>query len=75
MVCHSGGKEGNGIFNDALNTFIYSYMASDISVKDHGIAGEETRCRHMGYSFRIAARVLLYAPSHIQISILRPLLC
>ena len=27
---------------------------------------EETRCRHMGYSFRLAARVLLYAPSHRQ---------
>ena len=27
---------------------------------------EETRCRHMGYSFRITARVLLYAPSHRQ---------
>ena len=25
---------------------------------------EETRCRHMGYSFRLAARVLLYATSH-----------
>ena len=27
---------------------------------------EETRCRHIGYSFRLAARVLLYAPSNIQ---------
>ena len=27
---------------------------------------EETRCRHMGYSFRLAARVLLYASSHRQ---------
>ena len=27
---------------------------------------EETRCRHMGYSFWLAARVLLYAPSHRQ---------
>ena len=26
----------------------------------------ETRCRHIGYSFRLAARVLLYAPSHRQ---------
>ena len=30
------------------------------------IAKEETRCRHMGYSFRLTARVLLYAPSHKQ---------
>ena len=27
---------------------------------------EETRCCHMGYSFRLTARVLLYAPSHRQ---------
>ena len=27
---------------------------------------EETCCRHMGYSFRLTARVLLYAPSHRQ---------
>ena len=25
---------------------------------------KETRCRHIGYSFRLAARVLLYAPFH-----------
>ena len=40
--------------------FIYDYMASDHSVR------EETCCRHMGYSFQLAARVLLYAPSHRQ---------
>ena len=34
-------------------------------VKDHS-AREETRFSHMGYSFRLAARVLLYAPSHRQ---------
>ena len=27
---------------------------------------EETRCRNMDYSFRLAARVLLYVPSHRQ---------
>ena len=30
---------------------------------------EETRCRHVGYSFRLTARVLLYAPDHRQDSI------
>ena len=30
------------------------------------IAREETRCRLIGYSFRLTARVLLYAPSHRQ---------
>ena len=29
-------------------------------------AWEETRCRHIGYSFRSAARVVLYASSHRQ---------
>ena len=27
---------------------------------------KETRCRYIGYSYRLAARVLLYAPSHRQ---------
>ena len=30
------------------------------------IVREETRCCHMGYSLRLAATVLLYAPSHRQ---------
>ena len=42
--------------------FIYGYMASDIWYRTIQIAREETRCRHMGYCFRLAARVLLYAP-------------
>ena len=36
-------------------------------VKDHSDSErEKTRCRHMGYSFRLAARVLLYASSRRQ---------
>ena len=35
-------------------------------VKTTQIAREETRCRHMGYSFRLAAMGLLYASSHRQ---------
>ena len=46
--------------------FIYSYMASDIWYRINQIVREETRCRLMGYSFRLTARVLLYAPSHRQ---------
>ena len=34
-------------------------------IKDHS-ESEETRCRHMGYSFQLAARVLLYASSQRQ---------
>ena len=44
--------------------FIYGYMASYIWLRTLLIVREETRCRHIGYSFRLAARVLLYAPSH-----------
>ena len=47
--------------------FIYGNMASDIWQRTIQIARKETRCRHyMGYSFRLSARVLLYAPSHRQ---------
>ena len=46
--------------------FIYGYMASDIWLRTILIVREETRCRHIGYSYRLAARVLLYAPSHRQ---------
>ena len=46
--------------------FIYGYMASDIWLRTILIVREETRCRHIGYSFRLAARVLLYASSHRQ---------
>ena len=46
--------------------FIYGYMASDILLRTILIVRKETRCRHIGYSFRLAARVLLYAPSHRQ---------
>ena len=33
-------------------------------VEDTQNAKEETHCRHMGYSFQLAAWVLLYASSH-----------
>ena len=46
--------------------FIYGYMASDIWLRTILIVRKETRCRHIGYSFRLAARVLLYARSHRQ---------
>ena len=49
---------------------IYGYMVSDIWLRTILIARKETRCRHIGYSYRLAARlaarVLLYAPSHRQ---------
>ena len=46
--------------------FIYDYMASDIWLSTILIVRKETRCRNIGYSYRLTARVLLYAPSHRQ---------
>ena len=46
--------------------FIYGYMASDVWLRTILIVRKETRCRHIGYSYRLTARVLLYAPSHRQ---------
>ena len=46
--------------------FIYGYMASDIWLRTILIVRKETHCRHIGYSYRLTARVLLYAPSHKQ---------
>ena len=46
--------------------FIYGYMASDIWLRTILIVRKKTRCRHIGYSYRLTARVLLYATSHRQ---------
>ena len=46
--------------------FIYCYMASDIWLRTILIVRKETCCRHIGYSLRLTARVLLYAPFHRQ---------
>ena len=40
--------------------FIYGYMASEIWLRTILIVRKETRCRHIGYSYRLTARVLLY---------------
>ena len=46
--------------------FIYGYMVSDIWLRTILIVRKETRCRYIGYSYRLTARVLLYAPFHRQ---------
>ena len=46
--------------------FIYGYMVSDIWLRAILIVRKETRCRHIGYSLWLTAKVLLYAPSHSQ---------
>ena len=61
-------RKGNVLFNDALNIFylpVYG-VRHNLWLRTTQIAREETRFRHMGYSFRLAAMVLLYASSHIQ---------
>ena len=46
--------------------FIDGYLASDIWLRTILIVRKETRCRHIGYSYRLTARVILYASSHRQ---------
>ena len=41
-------------------------MVSDIWLRTILIARKETCCRQISYSYRLTARVLLYAPSHRQ---------
>ena len=53
-------------FTTHSTDFIYGYMASDIWLRTILIVRKETRCRHIGYSYRLTAKVLLYAPSHRQ---------
>ena len=55
--------------------FIYGYMASDIWLRTIQIVRKETRCRHIGYSYRLTARVLLYAPSQGQDNTYHGLCC
>ena len=52
----------NVLFHDALNTFHLRLYGVGHMVKDHS---DSERGNPMGYSFRLAARVLLYAPFHI----------
>ena len=59
-------EEGNVLFNDALNTLFTVIWRQTHRKGPIQIAREETRCHHMGYSFRLAERVLLYVPSHRQ---------
>ena len=67
--CDRERKDGNVLFNDPLNTFYLQLYGVRHMVKDHSDRDrerEETCCCHIGYSYRLAARVLLYASSHRQ---------
>ena len=66
-VCHSFRLEREMFYLTTHSThFIYGYMTSDIWLRTILIVRKETRCHHIGYSYRLTARVLLYAPSHRQ---------
>ena len=74
LICTDGNmfegrKEGNVLFNDALNTFYLRLYGIRHMVKDHSDSEKETR-----YSLRLTARVLLYAPAHRQDSTYQSLL-
>ena len=57
-------KERNVLFNDAHNTFMVIWHRTYGIIQ---IAREKAHCCHyMGYFFHLAARDLLYAPSHRQ---------
>ena len=58
-----GRKQGNILFNDALNTFCLRLYSVGHMVRDHSVRAE-TRC--MSYSFRLAARALFYPLSYKQ---------
>ena len=57
-------KEGNVLFNNALNTFNVRLYDIEHMVKDHSdsVRGNPQPPLH----FRLASRVLLYEPSHKQ---------
>ena len=66
---YATGKEGRKemfYLTTHSTHFIYGYMASDIWLRTILMVRKETCCRHIGYSYRLTARVLLYAPSHRQ---------
>ena len=67
-VCMYVWKEGRKCFYLTTHSthFICGYMASDIWLRTILIVKRETRCRHIGYSFRLTTRVILYASSHRQ---------
>ena len=66
LACTLRRKEGNILFNDALNTFYLRLYGIRHTVKDHSNSERGNPLLPHGYSFRLAARVLLYASSHRQ---------
>ena len=65
-MCVNGRKEGNVLFNDALNRFYLQLYGVGHMVKDHSDSERGNPLPPHGLLFPIRARVLLYAPSHRQ---------
>ena len=67
IIPQTGEREREMFYLTTHSThFIYGYMASDRWLRTILIVRKETRCHHIGYSYRLTARVLLYASSHRQ---------
>ena len=51
VVCSSGGKEGNVLFNDALNTFYFTVIrlyGAGHMIKDHSDSGRKPTASEKG---------------------------
>ena len=59
-------KEGNVLFNDALNTFYLQLYGVRHMVKDHSNSERGNPLPPHGLLFPISSKVLLYASSHRQ---------
>ena len=59
-------KQGNVLFNDALNTFYLRLYGVKHMVNGHSDSERGNPLSPHGYSSRLAARVILYASSHRQ---------
>ena len=59
-------RERNVLFNDALNTFYLRLYGVRHMVKDDSDSEKGNPLPPLGYSYRLTASVLLYAPSYRQ---------
>ena len=57
-------KEGHVLFKDAFNTFYLQVYGVRHMVKDHSESESGNPLLSLHYSFRLTARVIIYASSH-----------
>ena len=58
LACKQEGRKEMFYLMMHSTHFIYGYMVSDIWLRTILIVRKETCCRHIGYSFRLTARVI-----------------